>query len=159
MNLDISQIIIQIIAFLLMLWVLKRFGWKPLINQLDDRQARIKGEFDAIAAERQAVQNLKQSYEDKLHKSDDEARRKIQEGIGQGRRIALEIEEQAQANGRTILERVRREARNEIDQAKDQLKSDIVQLVITTTEKVLQQELDRPKQEKLIKDMIEKAKL
>lgn len=159
MNLDISQIIIQIIAFLLMLWVLKRYGWKPLTNQLDDRQAKIKGEFDAIAAERQAVQNLKESYEEKLRKSDDEARRKIQEGIGQGRRIALEIEEQAQANSRAILERVRREARNEIDQAKDQLKSDIVQLVIATTEKVLQKELDPPKQEQLIRDLIEKAKL
>lgn len=159
MNLDVSQIVIQIIGFLLMLWVLQKYGWKPLITQLDERSARIKGEFDAISEQRGAVQTLKEQYEEKLRKSDDEGRRKIQEGIAQGRKIALEIEEQAQANGRAILEHARREARTEIANAKDQLKADMVNLVIATSEIVLQHELDPPKQEKLIKDMIEKAEL
>lgn len=159
MNLDFSQIVIQIFGFLIMLWVLKKYGWKPLINQLDERQERIKGQFDAIAEERKSVQVLKESYEEKLRKSDDEARRKIQDGIMQGRRIALEIEEQAQGNGRAILEHARREARNEIETAKDQLKIDMVNMVMATTEKVLKQEIDHKTQEKLIADMIEEAKL
>ena len=159
MNLDFSQIVIQIIAFLVMLWVLKRYGWKPLISQLDERREKIKGEFDEIAVQRAAVQELKEDYEEKLRKSDDEGRRKIQEGITHGRKIALEIEEQAQANGRAVLERARREAHNEIDNAKEQLKDDMINLVIATTEKVLKQELDKPKQEKLIADLIKEVSL
>ena len=159
MNLDFSQIVIQIFGFLIMLWVLKRYGWKPLITQLDERQDRIKGEFDAIAEERKGVQTLKETYAEKMRKSDDEARRKIQDGIMQGRRIALEIEEQAQANGRAILDHARNETRNEIDAAKDQLKIDMVNMVMATTEKVLKLEIDRPKQERLIADMMEEAQL
>jgi F-type H+-transporting ATPase subunit b len=40
LDLDISQIIIQIIAFLVMFWVLKRYGWGPLLKMLDARQKK-----------------------------------------------------------------------------------------------------------------------
>lgn len=48
LDLDLGQIIVQIIGFLAMLWILKRYGWKPLLDLLDARRQKIQSEFDSI---------------------------------------------------------------------------------------------------------------
>ena len=87
MDLDIKEILIQIVAFLLMLWVLKKFGWKPLLNVMEERKKAIQSEFDAIAEARKETEMLAKSYQDKLSTIDAEGRLKIQEAVRQGQKI------------------------------------------------------------------------
>jgi F-type H+-transporting ATPase subunit b len=157
MNLDLSQIIAQIIAFLVTLWILKRFGWKPLLGILDERQKKIQAEFDAIAAQKIEAQHLIDAYQDKLKEIEEESRDKIQEAVEQGRQIAAEIKKDAQANAEEILAKADAEIQHKIAKAQNQLNEDLVTMVIMTTERILQEKLDRPMHEKLIADFVAKA--
>lgn len=159
MNLDFGQIITQIIAFLIMLWVLKKYGWTPLLNILDERQDKIQNEFDEIARQKQEEQKLIDEYQLKIKNIEIEARHKLQESIAQGQKISLEIQAETQEKTKQMLNKAQEEVLREIEQAKNQLKNDVVKMVMCVTEKILQQKLDPATQKKLIEDFVQEAEL
>lgn len=159
LDLKISQIIIQIIAFLVMLWVMKRYGWQRLLNVLEARREKIKAEFASIDAQKEEAKKLTVQYEEKLKEMSANARKKIQEAIAEGHKISTEIQEEAKTNAKEILQKTKLEIADEIAHAKSQLKHDMVELVVEATEKVLQKTLDDSGQKKLIADFIEEVEL
>lgn len=158
MNLDVSQIIAQIIAFLITLWVLKRYGWKPLLGMLQERQAKIKSEFDAIAAEHEKAKQTMQTYENKLNEIEMKARHIIRDATAEGQKIAIELQGEAQSEAREILAQAKVEINDQIHKASLRLKDDVVQMVIKVTEKFLQEKLDDADHKKLIADIVEETK-
>ncbi len=159
MKLEINQILLQMVAFLLMLWILKKFGWKPLLDLLKERRQKIQAEFDSIDEQKKQVSMLADEYHEKLKGIDAEARRKIQESVLEGRKIAMDIERETEANAREILEKTREEVKREIFNAKTQLKKDMVTIAITAAEKILQEKIDGSKHSKLISEFVEEAEL
>ncbi len=159
MRLEISQILLQMVAFLLMLWILKKFGWKPLLDLLKERRDKIQAEFDLIDNQKKDVSMLAEEYQEKLKGIDAEARRKIQESVLEGRKISMEIQQETQANAREILEKAREEMSREISNARTQLKNDIIVIAVAAAEKILQEKIDGSKHTKLISEFIEEAEL
>jgi F-type H+-transporting ATPase subunit b len=159
MSLDISQIISQIVAFLIMLWVLKKFGWKPLMNLLEERKKLIQAEFESIAAQKDEVKKQENEYREKIRKIDEESRSKIQEAVAEGRKLAKEIQDNAQENAKSIISKAKAEVDDEIAHARIQLKDEIVDIAIAVAEKILDQRLDSATQKKLIVDFVEEAKI
>lgn len=159
MNLDVSQILTQIIAFLVMFWVLKRYGWKPLQSLLEERHLRIKAEFESIAAQKAEVKELLDAYREKLEEIEAQSAHIFQESMMQAKQRASELHNSAHAEAKAILSKAKLDIQQEIVNARSGLKVELVDLVIATTEKILQIKLDKQKQEALIADFIEEANL
>lgn len=159
MNIEVSQIITQILGFLVMLWILKKFGWKPILNILEDRKNKIKSEFDFIEDEKTKLHDLKDNYHRKLQNIDTEARIKIQEGIKEGRKIGQEIQEDAQKKARDIISKAKDETTREIEKVKSILKKDIINIALATAEKMIRENINPETQRKLVADFVEKAEL
>ncbi len=157
MNLEIEQILTQIVAFLIMLWVLKKFAWKPLLGLMEERQELIRSEFDSIEIQKKEVNKQADEYKTKLHDIDAEARKRIQEAIGKGRDIAHDIERETRNKAALILNNAQDEMRRELDQAKEQLKRDVVKISLAVTEKLIQEKLDPSKHQKLIEEAIDQV--
>ena len=158
-DLDASKIIIQIIGFLVMLWIMKRYGWQPLLDVLEERRKKIQKEFDDIAAQKDEVKQMVLLYEEKLNDIEGIARKKIQEAIAEGRKISVEIQEEAQAIAKETGHKAKLEAQREMAKAKTELKNDLVNLVVDTTEKIIQEKLDATSQKKLIAGFINESDL
>ena len=156
---ELSQVISQIIAFLVMLWILKKFGWQPLLDILDERKAKIQSEFNEIDQEKKSVETLKNEYQEKLKNIDQEARHQIQEAIAEGNKISAKLQEEAQENVKATLLKAQNEAKTEMTNAKTQLKRDMINMVIALTEKILQQKLDDEHHQKLIADFVKEAEI
>jgi len=159
MSIDIGQVIIQIFAFILMLWILKKFGWKPILKMLKDRQQKIQSSFDDIDAQKEEVKKIAEDYEERLQGIETEARHKIQEGVMKGRLIAAKIQEEAQVNAREIAAKAKADIEKEIAKARSQLKNDLVNIAMSIAEKIVQSDLDEAKHKKLITEFVESAKL
>lgn len=155
MNLDISQIISQIIAFLIMLWVLKRFGWKPLMDVLQERQHKIQTEFKSIATQEAQLKNLMTTYEDKLRSVEAEARQAISRATAEGRQIANDIQEEAKAKTREMVALASDEIKRDMSEALIHMKKDVVHMVIQVSEKFMREKLDADKQKQLIENLLE----
>lgn len=155
MNLEIGQVITQIIGFLIALFILKRFAWKPLLGILEERRTKIKSEFEKIDGEKEAVKKLTSEYEARLKDIEGLARQKILEAAKDGQQMANQVKENARQEALEIMGRSRDEIQREVEKAKVQLKNDLVNLSLRAAEKIIQEKLDKEKDRKLIADFIE----
>lgn len=159
MKIEVGQVISQIISFLIMLWILKRFAWKPLLKVLSDRKERIKTEFAEIESQKAELAKLTKEYDQKIRDIDVLAHAKMKEAAEKGNQIAQSIQEQAQAQARAIIQKAKESSANEVQKAKLELKQQVVDMVFDVTEKMLKVDLDQDKQKKLILEFVNKTGL
>ena len=95
MDLDPRQILVHAFGFLILFGILRKFVWGHLLGAMEARSKRISDQFAAIEEGKKELEELKLQYQEHLNKIEEEARVKIQAAIGDGRRIAMEIEEDA----------------------------------------------------------------
>lgn len=157
MKVEIGQIISQILAFLCMLWILKRFAWKPILKVMEDRRQLIKSEFDTIDEEKRDLAKHVEDYNKKLHDIDMLAYSKVQEAADKGRQVAQEIQDHALQEAKQIVHKARTDTQNEIVKARAQLKDELVNITMQATEKVLQIDLSQEKQKKIIQDFVKQS--
>ena len=158
MNLvDVPQVLTQILGFLLMVWILRRYAWAPLIGMLEARREKIAGEFkEADRLKAEAVE-LKGRYDAELKTIEAQARQRITEAVAEGQRVAGEIRAQAQKDAAAKLENAADEIMREREKAKEVLKEQVISLSLRTAEKILRQKLDDPAQRKLAGEFIDEV--
>jgi len=154
MELDYGQIVTQILGFLIVLWIMKRFAWKPLLRVLEDRKARVRSELDEAERRKVDMEKLRQEYEDKLKSIDAEARARLQEAVRNAQKIASEIKEEARADVKEMLGRARDEIERDRAQALVELRNEVVNMAVKASEKILQETLDAEKHRKMIANFI-----
>ena len=148
--LSTNEIVAQAIAFLLLLAIMRSVFWKKVLKSLDGRKARIASEFKIIEDARAETERIRRDYEKRLATIDDAARDKMQEAINEGRRIAEEIRENAAKDGDKLVENARATIKSDLAKAKEELKNEMVGLVIDTAGKVIQEKLSEEEDKKLV---------
>ncbi|MFA6915839.1 MAG: F0F1 ATP synthase subunit B [Parachlamydiales bacterium] len=159
MSFSIEHIITQIIAFILMLYVLKRFAWKPLLKILDDRTEKIRKSFVLIEEQKLEVNELAQLYENKILNIKEEGRVIIQEAVKQGREIADDIQHDAQNNAKEILKKAHEEVQRELVKARIELKNEIINTSTAIFEKLAHTKLNQAENEKLVSKLMDEVEL
>lgn len=157
MNIQIGQIFTQILAFLVMYWVMKRYAWKPILKLLDDRRNKIQTDFDSIDEQKGKIEALLQEYKMKLKQIDVESHKKLQEAIEEGRIAQNKIQSEAHAQAKEILVKAEADVKREIEQAKDHLKKDVVKMAMQATEKILDTQLTTENKEKILNEFVSKG--
>ncbi len=155
MRVDFVQVITQIISFLLMFWILKRFAWKHLLGGLNARKLKIQSEYDSIAEQKNKMDELISEYQTKLKELDIYAKLKIQKAVDEAKLQAQNIHQDAQEEARYILIKAKEDTQREIQHAQAQLKQEIVGITMGAIEKVLQGNLDENKQKDILNGITE----
>lgn len=155
MNPDWQLLATHTIGFLITLWLLGKFAWKPLLALMEERRNRIENEFRMIDEQKAAVAKQAAEYEHRLKEIESEKRAELVKAADEGRRMAGEIKAAAQAEAKETATRSKAELEREVAKAKVQLKNDMVSITMSATEKLVRQKLDDPKQRELIGKMID----
>jgi F-type H+-transporting ATPase subunit b len=153
--LDLQQIISQVLSFLLLLWVLRRFAWRPLLGVLDARRARIEEQLREAARHQEEAARLQQDLAARLAAIDQEARVKIQQAIQEGRRMAAEVQEDARAQAQQILAKSKETIELELAKAKVTLRDELADLTAEAVHRLLRQTLDEKTDHRLIAAILE----
>lgn len=159
MYLDFAQVLTQIFAFLIVFWVLRKYGWGPLLNAMEERKQHIKSQFDAIQEQKEEIAQLKEEYQRKLADIDSKARVQIQEAVNQGRKIAQEIQEESKTQAKLLIQKAKDETDRHLAEAKNTVKNEIVNVAFAVAEKILEEKLDDKKQKKFISDFVDHMEL
>ena len=154
---DVGQVLTQIFGFLIMVWILRRYAWGPLMAKLDERRDVISGQFDEADRLKAEANDLKGKYEQELRTIDAQAREKIQDAVAEGQKVATEIKSQAQTEAQARLVRATDEIEREREKAKEVLRNHIVDLSMRTAEKILRQKMDDPAQRKLVGEFVDEV--
>jgi F-type H+-transporting ATPase subunit b len=155
LQLDLAQILSQSFSFLILLWLLKRFAWGPLLTLLDKRRAHIEEELRQVAQSRSELAQLQDDYSQRLAKIDEEARSKIQQAILEGKRIAIEVQEQAREQALAILTKSKETLELELAKAKVTLRDQVAEMTVNALERVLRQKLDEKTDQYLVDAVLE----
>jgi len=157
LQLDWQQVLSQALSFVVLLWLLRRFAWRPLLTLLDERRRHIETELARVAQSRDELARLQLDYTSRLAKIDDEARVKIQQAILEGKRIALEVQEQARAQASTILAKSKETIELELAKAKVTLRDQVAEMTIEATERVLHRKLDAKADRQLVDEVLDEV--
>jgi F-type H+-transporting ATPase subunit b len=155
LQLDLQQIVSQAVSFLVLLWLLRRFAWRPLLTMLDQRRAHIEEELRQAAQRREELARLQAEYSGRLTKIEDEARAKIQQAVLEGKRIAMEIQEQARAQGAAVLEKSKEAIALELAKARVTLRDQLAAMTMQAVEQILRKTLDAEQDRRLVEQALD----
>ena len=154
LGIEWQMIVIQIVGFVLLVWLLKKFAWGPILNLIDERAEAIRDEVDKARNEREESEKLRKEYEEHLAKIREEAQVKLNEALAAANKRAEEIEQSARDKANDILEASRDEIRLEAGKARIELKDFIVNTAVKASEAAVKRSLDADLHAQIIDDMI-----
>ena len=155
LELDWQQILSQSISFIILVLVLKRFAWTPLLTLLDQRRARIEDDLRQVAHSKAELARLQSDYQQRLAKIEEEARTKIQQSILEGKRISIEIQEQAREQGYALLNKSKETIELELAKAKVTLRNQIADMTMAAVERILRRKLDEKADRHLVDTVLD----
>lgn len=153
---DIIRLLItNVLAFLIFLWVLKKYAWGPLMSLLDGRREKIQGDYDAAAGKLAEAEQLQKDYEAKLAEIKSLERERVQEAVKRGEEIAHRLEEDARSKAGDFLSKAEDELAREVNAARLELRAQVVDMALGAAEKLIKEKLDEQKHRQLIEDFIQ----
>lgn len=155
--LSTSQIVAQIISFLILFFLLRAFAWKKLLKLLDERKERIAADFKKIEEQNLELEKIRSDYQQKLQSIDDTAKAKIREAVMQGQSATEELIKIAKKESDKILQQARDDTKRELSKAKEQLKDEIADLVLDATEHLLKEKMTEDEDKKIVRDFLDKV--
>lgn len=155
--LDINPglIIWTFITFLAVLAILRALAWKPLLGALTSREEAIRSSLQQAEQAQHEAQKLLEENKQQLARAEEQSQRIIREGRDMGEKLKAEIIEKANASSRHMIDQAKDEIRREKDAALTQLRAEVADLAIFAAGKILDAELDTPKQRKLVDSAIQ----
>jgi F-type H+-transporting ATPase subunit b len=154
LGLDPKFLLIQAVAFLLLLIVLTKFAFRPLLNILEARQENIRNDLDQAESRRLEMERLQKDYEERLAKIEDEARDKIQQAIKQAEGIRDEILTKARTESEQVLAVGRAEIDRDRIRSMAQMRNEIADLAIHAAQSVVGKNLSAQGHDQLIAEAL-----
>lgn len=149
--------LIQLLAFIILLALLKKYAWAPLVKLMKDREEHVASEIESAEKARKEANELLQEYKDLMKNARVEAQQFIENAKKQGESQYKEIIEQAREEAERIKESARLEIQSEKEKAVHELREQVASLSVMIASKVIEKELSEEDQEALIQEYIEKA--
>lgn len=157
LGIAVPQLITQLLAFLILIFLLGRYAYRPIVNALDARAKRVHDSMEqADRIERQLAETETRNQEILA-----EARREAQQIIANAREIGDRQIEQARQVAHEEADKQLQQSlgqlRAETQQAREQLRRDYADLVVKAASRVIRQELDPQKHLQLIDTTLREA--
>jgi len=149
-----ATLIGESITFFVFVWFCMKYVWPPLMQALEERQAKIADGLAAAERGQQDLQNAKAKVGDDLKV----AKAQAQEIINQAQKRANEIVDDAKGAARTEADKIKASAEAEIEQsinsAKEQLRKDVSAIAVSGAEKILNKEIDAKAHSAVLDDLM-----
>jgi F-type H+-transporting ATPase subunit b len=157
---EFGLIIWTLLAFLVVLFILKKFAWKPILSSLKERENTIADSLATAEKVKAEMSQLKSENEALLAKAREERAQLLKEARDTKERIISEAKEQAKIEANKIVVDAQAAIQQQKMAALTDVKNQVGTLVIEVAEKVLRRELgNKSEQEIFIKQLAEEVKL
>jgi F-type H+-transporting ATPase subunit b len=150
-----AKMITHTVAFLLFVWVLKRYALGPLTQFLDARKEKIDAEFDRVEKLQAKAEEMEAQYEAKMRDIDAEARQHVQEAVAAGERLKDEIVAKAKADAEETRSKARQALEMEVAKARIEMRDEIVSMAIAATEKLIRASVDEDRSRALVAEFVQ----
>lgn len=154
LSIEPGSVLWTIITFLVVVWLIAKYGWKPIIKSLNDREKSIHDDLETAKVEREKASALLRDYEASIARAKKEAADIILDAQNKSNLIRDEEMEKTRDMVMKMNERARAEIARDTDAAKAEIKEFVADLTVRATSKLLGATIDVKQHEKLIQDAL-----
>jgi F-type H+-transporting ATPase subunit b len=151
---DIGLMIWTLLAFLVAMFILRKYAWPAITDALDKRQHAIEESIEVAERTRTEAQQLLEEYRDRLR----EARHQADEIVARARKAGevheREALEKAKVQREEMLEQTRRDIEAETRRAIQEIRAEVADLTVLATEKVTRKALTSEDQKRLVEEAL-----
>jgi F-type H+-transporting ATPase subunit b len=143
-----------IIVFLVLLFLLMKFAWKPLLAMLEKREDNIRQSLLDAEKARDELANVKEDTEKLLNEARTESQAIVAAGKKNAERMQGEIVEKAQSKSDALLADAKKQVQLEKDRAITDVRAEAVNLSMQVAEKLIKKNLSKEDNLKLINESL-----
>jgi len=148
------------VSFLILLYILGKYAWKPILNAVAEREQSIDAALSKAEAVREEMARLTNENEVLLKQARAERDAILHEATKVKNQIIGDAKDAAHREGARLLENARQEINNQKLIALSDVKNQVATLSLEIAEKVLRKQFeDQKKQDELIKELLKEVKL
>jgi F-type H+-transporting ATPase subunit b len=157
---SIGLIVWQTLAFLLLVFLLGKFAWKPVLGAIKERERSIDDALEAAKKAKEEMARLTNENEALLKQARAERDVILKEAKQLKDQIVSDAKASAQTEGAKLIEKAKQEIDSQKAAALAEVKNQVAELSLQIAEKVLNKQLeDQKKQEALVSDLLKEVKL
>lgn len=145
----------EVVVFAILLFLLYRYIYPPIKDQIQRRQKEIEGAIDEAEKTRKEARELLEEYRRQIADARGEARQILDESRKQGEAQRERAKKEAREEGDRIVQRAREEIDREREEAVRQVRAEVAGLVIQTSETVIGRSLENEDHERLISEALD----
>ncbi|MDA9323714.1 F0F1 ATP synthase subunit B [Flavobacteriaceae bacterium] len=150
----------QTIIFILLIFLLKKFAWKPILDAVNEREEGIKNALLSAEKAKEEMASLQSDNEETLKKARSERDSLLKEAREIKQQLIDEAKNEAKNEAKKIISQAQETIQNEKNAAIVDLKNQVASLSIDIAEKVLKEKLsDDQSQMNLVKDLVKEVTL
>jgi F-type H+-transporting ATPase subunit b len=154
-----GTLIAQLLIFLVMLGVLYRFAWGPLLKILNERRTRIAQGVEATQKAMQELEAAEKERQAKLEETRREAQAILDRIAKQAEDLRKELEAKAREQAEALIAKARAEISQEREKAVQDLRLQVADLAVLAAGRIIGESLDPKKHRELIERAIEEAEI
>ena len=148
------------LAFTAVLFILRKFAWKPILQALKERETSITTALSEARMAREEVSLLKVKNNELIHEVQEERDAILKEARDMKSAIVADAKNRAKEEADRMIKQAREEILSEKNAAMSEIRSHVASLSIEIAEKILKSELSEEKKQKaLIDNLIDEIKL
>jgi F-type H+-transporting ATPase subunit b len=154
-----GTLIAQLVIFLLVLFILYRLAWGPLLRILNERRARIAQGVEATQKAMQELEAAEKERQAKLEETRREAQAILDRIAKQAEDLRKELEAKAREQAEGLIAKARAEIQQERQKAVQDLRLQVADLAVMAAGRIIGESLDAKKHRELIERAIEEAEI
>lgn len=156
---DIGTLFWMLLFFSMILFLLGKFAWKPILNTLKNREKTIEEALQSADRVKEEMAKLKSDNEKILAEARQERDKMMKEARLMKEKIVQDAQELAQTEGKKLIENAKQSIDNEKKSAINEIKTQMAVLSVAIAEKIIREKLDASKQTELIDNFLKDIKL
>ena len=151
---DPGLFIWTIITFLVLLFLLAKFAWKPLLMALESRQDTIRKSLDDAQKAKEELERLQRESAEIIRKAHVDAQAIVGKGRTDAERLGEELRQKAREEADGIVKNAERQIQLETRRAVQEIRREAVDLSVTIASKLLERHVSKEDNERLINDTL-----
>ena len=156
LDLDPGVMIWAWITFFILLIMLYKIAWKPILSTIDKRENMIQDSLDRSEKAREEAEEILEKHNALMRSAEEDAQRLLKENRELAEKSRQDILEEARQSANNLISKAKVEIDKEKHDALTALRSEVAELAINATKKIIGESLDEAKQKSIVSEYIDK---
>jgi F-type H+-transporting ATPase subunit b len=144
-----------LVVFALFALVVTRFGWKPILHMVEEREKGVRSAVEGAEAANAEAKALLAKHTELVREASRERDAILKRALGEAEQIKTDLVAKARSEGEQLIQRARQQIEREKGQAITELKSHVADLAVLAASKIVESSLTPEAQKKLVAEFVD----